>query len=301
MNNAHNHLAAIELPTSPTLLFETAKMPTQRLIDQLDRPRKKPMRVLVLGVSRTGTSSIMQALQTLGYTPFHMMQIHRDNSQIPYWHEAINVTFLPDSSRPAHQRGAPPYGREELDKLLAEYDAVTDWPAALFVEQLVEAYPEAKVVLTRRGYESWERSMRESIWLHFTRPIPVLCRVFNISPHAPLLRMVHAVFKVHNGNAYGGPQAREAFEKHYELVRSVVPREKLLEFGPVFEWEPLCEFLGEEVPDVPYPWSNEGKVMRERIDGLQWNMANYLLGTVVMPLGVVGVAWGVWWWKRMGL
>lgn len=33
--------------------------------------------------------------------------------------------------------------------------AVTDMPAAYFAEELIEAYPDAKVILTTRDTESW--------------------------------------------------------------------------------------------------------------------------------------------------
>lgn len=43
------------------------------------------------------------------------------------------------------------------------------------------------------------------------------------------------------------------YEYHNEQVRKVVPKEDLLEFNVKQGWGPLCEFLGVEVPDVPFP------------------------------------------------
>lgn len=45
---------------------------TGRLIDSHPGVRTRPMQVLVLGASRTGTVSIMTALEQLGYNPYHM-------------------------------------------------------------------------------------------------------------------------------------------------------------------------------------------------------------------------------------
>jgi hypothetical protein len=45
---------------------------TRRLIDSHPGVRTRPMQVLVLGASRTGTVSIMAALEQLGYNPYHM-------------------------------------------------------------------------------------------------------------------------------------------------------------------------------------------------------------------------------------
>jgi hypothetical protein len=46
-----------------------------RLIDEDNNLRTRPMRLLVLGLSRTGTSSIGAALKMLGYKTFHMTEV----------------------------------------------------------------------------------------------------------------------------------------------------------------------------------------------------------------------------------
>jgi len=267
-----------------------------RLIDRDQRVRKKTMQVLVLGVCRTGTSSIRAALEKLGYTAHHMECAEKDPSQIPYWIESMHVTFFPDSERPAHLRGQPPYGRAEFDKLLADYDAVTDFPGALYAEQLVEAYPDAKVILTLRDYDSWRRSMTATIFWILSSKLCNFCRVFNISPVATYLDLCHKVFKVHNGHHLdGGPETKAAFERHYERVRNLVPKENLLEFGPKFTWEPLCRFLAKEVPDEPYPFLNDGKLMKRRMNILYAILVAYTAGWVLLP---VGIAWVVYRWQN---
>ncbi|KAJ4288972.1 hypothetical protein N0V90_011314 [Kalmusia sp. IMI 367209] len=294
-------------PTTQTdgrIIKESETMPRTRLIDRDQRVREKPMRVLVLGLCRTGTSSIRDALQKLGYTTHHMTAvIDEDPSQIPYWNEAVQVTYFPDSERPAYLRGQPPYGRAEFDKLLAKYDAVTDFPCALYAEQLVKAYPDAKVILTNRDYKSWERSMEDTIWWLFGSKLAYFCRITQLAPWplGPFLNLNHWYFQVHNGNHWkGGPETRAAFDRHYAHVRSLVPKENLLEFGPKFEWEPLCGFLGKEVPEEPYPWANEGKEMKKKVRGAYVVLAVYAGGWIGLP---VVAAWAVWRWQDaiMGL
>lgn len=48
-----------------------------------------------------------------------------------------------------------PFGREQWDQLLGDCQAVCDWPACAFAKELVEAYPDAKVILTTRDLDSW--------------------------------------------------------------------------------------------------------------------------------------------------
>jgi hypothetical protein len=48
------------------------------------------------------------------------------------------------------------------------------------------------------------------------------------------------------------------------MIRGMVPKENLLEFKPGDGWEPLCKFLGKEIPDVEYPHANVGGQYRGR-------------------------------------
>ena len=52
-------------------------------------------------------------------------------------------------------------GAEDFDEVLWRYDATTDTPTVLFAEELIDAYPEAKVVLTERGADEWVRSIHQ--------------------------------------------------------------------------------------------------------------------------------------------
>lgn len=40
-------------------------------------------------------------------------------------------------------------------RLTYHFKAICDWPAVAFSEELMEAYPEAKVLLTTRDVDSW--------------------------------------------------------------------------------------------------------------------------------------------------
>jgi hypothetical protein len=60
----------------------------------------------------------------------------------------------------------------------------------------------------------------------------------------------------------------EVFERHNEAVRLMVPPERLLVFDVREGWAPLCDFLGVEVPEQPFPRLNEARQMRRRLLGL---------------------------------
>jgi hypothetical protein len=52
---------------------------------------------------------------------------------------------------------------------------------------------------------------------------------------------------------------RKVYDKHYALIRDVAPPERLFEYKLGSGWEPLCNFLDKSIPDIPFPWINEGE------------------------------------------
>lgn len=240
--------------------------------------RSLPMRVLVLGLPRTNTSSLISALRTLGYNPYTMRSLVTDPTHIPVWQEAVNST--------QYASGLP----LTINDILTDYDAIADLPGCMFAEQLISAYPGAKVILTTRPYQEWEKSMQESIWVLFTWRLFELCRLTGLSKMAPLIRLLHSLFGVHNGNQYGGYETRRAYERHNERVRELVARERLLEIDADDEsgWGELCGFLGEERPEVEYPRLKEDTAMRAGLEQTWLSMVRYLVLMVVLP-GVVMV------------
>lgn len=234
------------------------------------------MRVLILGLPRTNTSSLVSALRTLGYNPYTMRSLLTSPSHIPVWREAVDST--------QHSPGLP----VTINDILANYDAIADLPGCMFASQLISAYPDARVILTTRRYEDWERSMQGSIWVLFTWRLFELCRVLGVSQMAPLMRLLHALFEVHNGNQYGGPEAREKYEEHNRRVRETVARYRLLEIDADDEsgWDELCRFLGKGRPGVEYPRVQEDTAMKAGLEAAWWGMVRYLALMVVLP-GVV--------------
>ena len=48
-----------------------------------------------------------------------------------------------------------------------------------------------------------------------------------------------------------------AYLNIYKEARETIPKERLLEFKLEQGWEPLCKFLGNEIPTTPFPHINE--------------------------------------------
>ncbi|HEX8335675.1 MAG TPA: sulfotransferase [Pyrinomonadaceae bacterium] len=101
------------------------------------------MKILGVGLSKTGTTSLHEALLTLGYTA-----IHQDR-------ERLNHILDGSDNRPDF-------------RVYDDVDAVTDIPSAYFYRELLAAYPECKAVLTARDVESWWKSAEEHFNVTYT-------------------------------------------------------------------------------------------------------------------------------------
>jgi hypothetical protein len=83
------------------------------------------------------------------------------------------------------------------------------------------------------------------------------------------------------------------FDQHNEHVRSIVPKDNLLEFRPQDGWEPLCKFLGHDVPEGDYPRTWDGEELVKTAKTMWWMGVAYMMVKVGGP---ITVALGAWYW-----
>lgn len=222
------------------------------------------------------------------------------------WLEAFAAKFDPDSSIQA-------FGRAEFDQLLGHWGATTDQPAALFAEELVQAYPEAKVVLVERDIDRWYKSYSECVIDGANNPfIPLATKIDRriIGRMGELTDLiVKYCFNVHEPRARGlmnNPEffsqwranAKRTYLEHNKMVKQVTPKDRLLTFKLEDGWEPLCRFLGKPVPEVPFPRVNETEAVKEKIS--LYVMQSYKRGAVkfakqAIPVVIATVAAAIWW------
>lgn len=273
--------------------------------------RTRPMRILVLGCSRTGTSSLRLALSQLGYRTFHMHDmISKPKKYFPFWINALKQKFGNNSAYRSQ-----PLTRENLDTYLGDFDAVSDVPVILFAEELLQAYPEAKVILTTRDAEKWVDSMCRTIWYVHT------WSYFDwFAPFVPLIRFWRTCDKlawdafinsspIHEHpqlepqrsdlDRYASPSYREQaivqFNDHNEWIRRKVPKDNILEFKPQDGWKPLCSFLEVDVPEDAYPRIWEGDEL-VRAASMLWYAG--AAATALQTIVPVCVAVGLGYWTR---
>ena len=249
-------------------------------IDRRKCKRTVPMRLIALGLGRTGTTSLRIALKELGYNDtYHMMSASVENPpDCLMWQDALAAKF----------DGRGKFGREEWDQLLGHCQAVCDWPATAFAKELIETYPEAKILVTTRDVDSWYRSTLKTVnWRVNDPKLRWLARVdWAAGLYYPMLRKFWDCFFVDFENL-----GKERFQNYYQEIRNLVPPSQLLEYRVSSGWKPLCDYLGEPVPATPFPHSNDQDTFVERCQtSNRKQILNVIFRVLVASLPLFGAA-----------
>ncbi|KAK0513940.1 hypothetical protein JMJ35_003662 [Cladonia borealis] len=232
------------------------------------------MEVLALGMSRTGTYSMYTALQILGLKSMHMAELR-------FTPPGTHALWLKGLEAKYHGKGKK-YGKAELDKLLGEYSAITDIPCIMFTEELLAAYPDAKVLITTRDEETWLWSISTlfNTLLRWRWDFISSYDTIKVKPYIEILTLIWN--HLTGGNWDDKTKLRQSFHDHYALVRTSVPKDKLLVFDPKQGWEPLCKHLGKPVPQEPYPHLNELPVTIAIHKAIWWDMTRRAMKEIIL-------------------
>jgi len=241
-----------------------------------------PLQIIGAGFGRTGTTSLYMALGQLGFPCYHMFELVQNKANRPhldFWHKVANT---------------PAGTQHDWDTVFANYTAAVDNPACCVWPELMEAYPDAKVILSLhpKGPNAWYDSTMETIYA------PERMWQFKVlrlaSPWARkfgdmVTRLVWQ--RSHQGTMADRAKAIAFYEQHTERVKAGVPADRLLVFSADQGWEPLCAFLGVPVPADAYPEANDRAVFKKNLAGMRMAAYGMIAAAVVVLAGVVyGVA-----------
>ena len=190
------------------------------------------LRVIGSGLGRTGTKSLQSALNMLGFGPcHHMIEVWAHPETMQLWIDAAD-------------------GKPVWDEIFAGYRSAVDYPSAAYWQVLAERYPEAKVIHTVRDPDAWFESTQATIF----------------APDGPAERAIASggrtgeFFRSFMGELVAHMHDRafllDFFHRHDDEVRSTIAPERLLVYEVAQGWQPLCAFLGVQVPSDPYPSEN---------------------------------------------
>ena len=230
------------------------------------------MKLIGAGMPRTATTTQMIALEMLGLPCYHMrdMMMNMERS-VPQFRKAFE-------------------GDADWDEIFEGKESEVDWPASYYWRELIEVYPDAKVLLSVRDADSWVRSMQNTINQVFFGDTLIhhLVRVrYEIDP--PFAAWIDLLGEMNFGEERGAfgttddpASMAEAMERWNQSVIDGVPAERLLVWNPKEGWEPLCEFLEVPVPDTPLPHVNDTENFQK----------NLIMGPAIGALNA--------WWEENG-
>ena len=204
------------------------------------------MKLIGAGLPRTATTTQLVALEMLGLPCYHMRDMMADPAtSIPQWRKAFE-------------------GNGDWDALFAGKESIVDWPGSYHWRELMDVYPDAKVLLSVRSAESWVESMHNTIaqiWFGDTLMHHLAMAQYHVDPlYASWLDLLNDMWtKADIMVASKGDAAEMAagMERWNQEVIDTVPSDRLLVWNPADGWEPLCELLDIPVPSEPLPNVND--------------------------------------------
>ena len=188
-------------------------------------------KIFGIGLSKTGTTSLANALQILGYKT-------KDNMGV--------VKYVTGD-----------LSSVDLDVVDA-HDALTDTPIPSFYRELDAKYPGSKFILTARDSEGWLKSCKKQFTERFAK--------VETDAHKRLFMDLYGtdVFddrRFASGYARFVDGVRDYFK---DRTRDLLSIDVTAGEG----WEKLCPFLERPVPDVPFPKANVTQVRWMSVDDI---------------------------------
>merc|ERR1711879_49874 len=185
--------------------------------------------------------------------------------------------------------------------------ATTDTPSYLFWEQILEVFPDAKVILVERDEDKWAKSLES----HFVKErkqnlggwLLMYCPrfLFQLLQY-PLWQGQTRHRDLSWGMAVGpmsayGPNrvnmmiARKRYREHNAYVKLKCPPEKLLVYKLQDGWKPLCDFVGKNVPNTEFPQANKGGTIID--DALEYptvkqQVRGLIINTILFSIFLLG-------------
>ena len=186
------------------------------------------LKVIGAGLGRTGTMSLKAALERLlGEPCYHMTEVFAHPEHVPLWHAAALDETV------------------DWSVIFDGYVAAVDWPSMSFWPELSKAYPDALIIWSYRTPESWWKSASSTIF-------PSL-QATEGAWYEMMSTLLEKRFTLDLNNR---DACIAAFHRHNEQVLNADLGDRLLKWQAADGWEPLCQALGVDIPDEPFPHVN---------------------------------------------
>ncbi|MBD3194906.1 MAG: sulfotransferase family protein [Candidatus Lokiarchaeota archaeon] len=180
------------------------------------------MKIIHVGVNKTGTVSLHEALKILGYESAHWKYPDSKNHLIR--------KLIDDNIK---------VNRKLFDGI-ENYDAYLDFQCNMKIIKIIDKqYPGSKFIFTERNIQDWVES-----------------RTKHIKKHKYIKGDKYSKWKLKNTlewemefNKYKSNVVNYFKNRNSDLlIMNICDRDD--------QWEQLCNFLGHDIPDVPFPKKN---------------------------------------------
>lgn len=218
------------------------------------------LKVIGAGFPRTGTTTLKRSLEILACDHvYHMKELLVNPDRLVYWKELSET------------------GTTDWDALYDGFDATVDFPGYPWYREHLKHYPDAKVILTVRDFDSWYTSVDSTVYRAGPQTIAEKVKMMGKLLTNPRARKVVACIKFFKKTFFANEMdgqfedkayAKKVWEQHIEGVKAHVPQDKLLVYDVRDGWSPLCKFLGVEEPKEPLPHLNKKENFKEMLPKL---------------------------------
>ncbi|MGB0237589.1 MAG: sulfotransferase family protein [Cycloclasticus sp.] len=213
------------------------------------------IKVIGVGFGRTGTLSLKTALEKLGYAEcYHMLELFSRADHAKTWLGIAN--------------GEQP----DWPELFDGYQSLVDWPTAFYWREHLTFYPDAKVILTVRDPNAWYSSMSKTIFPAIESAFPEGATVPQLPDDAPPFAADQIIVgktliadRLFQGRLQDKDFCISQYQQHIKDVKDAVPADNLLVFDVKKGWGPLCQFLGINTPNEPFPRANSQEEFSKKL------------------------------------
>jgi hypothetical protein len=189
-----------------------------------------PLQYLGVGFSRTGTQTLCEAMNELGFVAKH-------------WEpQLLSDVVLGENNTPTF-------------KIYDDCDCMTDLPHAYFYQEIGTAYRGLKYILTERNEDEWYRSLCE----HYDKDLAAhdVTLAKKVS-----LELAVIVYGIKMEDFRNRPfLAKKRFRDWNATIKATIPSKDLLVLNVCDErpdgtkdgYDKLCPFVGKRVLNRPFP------------------------------------------------
>ncbi len=215
------------------------------------------LKVIGAGGPRTGTASLKDALEILGFGKcYHMEWLFNHPEEVKLWHDLFD-------DKPV-----------DIQKMFEGFQSTVDFPGYLNYKKLFDAFPDSKVILSERDPEKWYESAVNTVFAvtpqTFSQKLGMMKKMITSSRFRKIAKSFMLVekylWKLHYKGQFKNKElALKIYKEFNEEIKSTIPSDRLLVYNIGDGWEPLCKFLEVDIPDQPFPFKNKRQEFHEQI------------------------------------